>query len=227
MEHPTISWSEERAALFKALAAAQSDMDTATKDATNPAFRSRYATLASVLQAVLPALNKHGLALSQHPTLSDGMVGVTTLLTHSSGQWFSSQCSLPLAGRKDGHALKSATTYLRRIGCISVCGLPEDDDDGNLASNRAPSRQSAPKQQPKRSSLVPSRPKPLSPAEVDKRLTDLELTPADLAEWCAGNGKPGPDDMSPSQLQQCLTWLEGGGVQRVRSWLEAQAASDG
>lgn len=223
MEHQTISWSEERKALFRALAAAQRDMDAATKDATNPAFRSRYATLASVLQAVLPALNKHGLALSQHPTLSDGMVGVTTLITHSSGEWFSSQCSLPLAGRKDGHALKSATTYLRRIGCISICGLPEDDDDGNLASNRAPSRQSA----PKRSSLVPSRPKAPSPAEVEQRLTELELTPADLATWCAGNGKPGPDDMSPSQLQQCLTWLEGGGVQRVRSWLEAQGATDG
>ena len=53
--------------LYAALAAAQADMGPALKDSTNPAFKSKYADLASVMTACLPALNAHGIAVIQPP----------------------------------------------------------------------------------------------------------------------------------------------------------------
>ena len=126
----TIRFSDAIDKLAPALVEAQSIMDAVPLDSKNPAFRSKYASLTACLYAVQPALRTAKLMLTQHPSYDaeDKVVSVTTMLMHSSGQFMSSTCSLPLGGKKDGHALKSATTYLRRIGIIGILGLPEDDD---------------------------------------------------------------------------------------------------
>ena len=214
-----IQSSVETAALFKAMAAAQSEMMPATKDGANPHFRSRYATLAAVLQAVLPAFNRNGLSIMQHPTLGDGVVHLTTMVTHSTGQWMSSTASAPLGGRKDVQAVGSAITYLRRYATQSIAGLPVEDDDGNAASARPTRRNSAPAPLPA-ASLVPQRVKSLSPAELDKALTNLELTPADMGEWCTAHNRPAPADMTPVQQSQMMKWLSGAGAGQVRKWLD-------
>ena len=203
-----IQTSADTAALFKALSAAQSEMMPATKDGTNPHFRSRYASLAAVLQAVLPAFNRNGLSIMQHPTLGDGVVHLTTMVAHSSGQWMSSTASTPLTGRKDAQAVGSA--------------IPVEDDDGNAASVR---RTPAPAPAPSVSSLVPQRPRAMTAAELDKALTNLELTPADMAGWCRAHNRPAPVDMTPVQQSQMMAWLSGAGCNHVRQWLESQAAA--
>jgi hypothetical protein len=203
-------------ALFKALAAAQAEMLPAVKDGDNPHFRSRYATLAAVLQAVLPAYNRHGLSITQHPHLAEGVVYLTTVITHESGQWMSSVVGAPLTGRKDAQAVGSAITYLRRYATQSIAGLPVEDDDGNAASGRH--RPQAPA--PQAESIVPRRVKALSPAELDKALTDLELTPDDMREWCTAHNRPAPAEMTPVQQSQMLKWLSGAGATQVRKWLE-------
>ena len=53
-----------------ALASAQINMGKALKQANNPHFRSKYADLGSVMDACLPALNEHGIAVIQ-PTGED------------------------------------------------------------------------------------------------------------------------------------------------------------
>ncbi len=237
----TILWSENVNLIFKALAEAQAEMDGAFKDGKNPHFKSRYATLQSVLHAVLPPLNKHGISLSQHPSLDGGLVSVTTLLTHPSGQWMSSTCSLPLGGRKDGHALKSATTYLRRTACVSICGLPEEDDD-NMVSGApprgAPARQSGTQggaqgraqgraqgaAQGGSLSLppVPSSPAILSRQEVADELLKLQLSIGEVTEWCEKNGHPSPADMAPERMTKLIAWLGRGGSDQVRGWLKEQ-----
>ena len=218
-----IQTSADTAALFKALSAAQSEMMPATKDGTNPHFRSRYASLAAVLQAVLPACNRNGLSIMQHPTLGDGVVHLTTMVAHSSGQWMSSTASTPLTGRKDAQAVGSAITYLRRYAAQAIAGLPVEDDDGNAASVR---RTPAPAPAPSVSSLVPQRPRAMTAAELDKALTNLELTPADMAGWCRAHNRPTPADMTPVQQSQMMSWLSGAGGNQVRKWLEAQAAAE-
>ncbi len=57
--------------LFKALAAAQGEIETAKKDTTNTFFRAKYADLASCWDACREALAKHGLSVVQLPSAED------------------------------------------------------------------------------------------------------------------------------------------------------------
>jgi len=73
------------AALFGALAKAQGEMVAAKKSAKNPHFKSTFADLASVLEAIMPALNANGIALVQLPGFEDSTVTMTTTLCPSFG----------------------------------------------------------------------------------------------------------------------------------------------
>lgn len=128
--------------LFQALAAAQTEMGPALKDSTNPAFKTRYADLASVMAACLPALNKHGIAVLQPPCEVEGTRYVKTILAHESGE--TAECLVPLIiGKNDMQGYGSAVTYARRYGLMAMAGVAPDDDDGNAAAAAAPARQEA------------------------------------------------------------------------------------
>lgn len=129
--------------IFHALAAAQAQMGKAIKDSTNPAFRSRYADLASVMDACLPALNANGVAVYQ-PTIDDDTGRfVETILAHESGETI--RCRVPLIVQKnDMQGYGSAVTYARRYGLMCMAGIAPEDDDGNAAAKAAP--QEAPRQ---------------------------------------------------------------------------------
>lgn len=71
--------------LAKALAAAQAELEPAKRDATNPHFRSKYADLSACWDAVRAPLARHGLAVSQLPSLDGDVVRLTTMLLHTSG----------------------------------------------------------------------------------------------------------------------------------------------
>lgn len=130
--------SPEIAMLAEALAKAQGEMTHASKDATNPAFRSRYATLASVIEATRASLSKHGLSIVQAVGGDEGKVEVLTRLCHASGQWIEGVMSCR-PSKQDAQGLGSCVTYLRRYGLSSLVGIAPDDpdDDGNAASGRA------------------------------------------------------------------------------------------
>ena len=96
--------------IAKALAGAQVEMKKAIMSADNPAFRSKYADLPSCLEAVLPALNKHGIALTQlHADAENGAVSLTTILAHTSGEYIG--CTGSMMPTKPGpHAVGSCLT---------------------------------------------------------------------------------------------------------------------
>ena len=129
--------------IYHALAAAQAQMGKAIKDASNPAFRSKYADLASVMDACLPALNANGVAVYQ-PTIEDETGRfVETILAHESGETI--KCRVPLIVQKnDMQGYGSAVTYARRYGLMCMAGIAPEDDDGNAAAKAAP--QEAPRQ---------------------------------------------------------------------------------
>lgn len=121
-----------------ALAKAQAEMGKAIKESTNPAFRSKYADLGNVMDACLPALNKHNIAVIQ-PIVSDvdGRF-VKTILIHESGETL--ECAVPLiVGKNDMQGLGSAITYGRRYGLMSMAGIAPEDDDGNAAAKNVQS----------------------------------------------------------------------------------------
>lgn len=116
-----------------ALAAAQMEMGKALKSADNPHFRSKYADLASVMDACLPALNKHGIAVIQPLVETELGRSVVTRFIHSSGEVL--ECPVPLIfGKQDMQGLGSAITYARRYGLMSLAGIAPEDDDGNAAA---------------------------------------------------------------------------------------------
>jgi hypothetical protein len=128
-----LKFSEQIDLISAALSKAQNELENADKNAANPHFRSKYADLAEILNTVRPTLSKHGLAVSQHPAFAEGMVHVTTLLSHTSGQWMQSCVSSPI-GKADSQGVGSAITYLRRYSLAAVAGVAQEDDDGNAAS---------------------------------------------------------------------------------------------
>ena len=120
--------------LAKALATAQGQMESAKKDSNNPFFKSKYADLAAVVEAIRLPFSQNGLAYAQGPEPREGEeVAVVTVLMHSSGQWISSTTVVPVT-KKDAQGYGSALTYARRYGLQAIAGLAAEDDDGNAAA---------------------------------------------------------------------------------------------
>jgi len=127
--------SESITHLATALAKAQAEMPVAVLDATNPFLKNKYADLGAIIETSKTILAKNGLSVSQLPEIDNGLVRITTILMHSSGEWIESISSLSLEDQKGltkAQAAGSLITYLRRYSLASVLGLYADaDDDGN------------------------------------------------------------------------------------------------
>lgn len=124
-----------------ALAAAQQQMGKAFKSANNPHFRSKYADLASVMDACMSALNDNGIAVIQPLGETEFGRHVETVFLHGSGERL--ECKVPLIVQKeDMQGLGSAITYARRYGLMSLAGIAPEDDDGNAATAAAPKERS-------------------------------------------------------------------------------------
>lgn len=119
--------------IYVALAAAQAAMGPVTKGSANPHFKSKYADLADVMRVAIPALTKNGICIWQRTEISEIGSAMVTTLTHGDSET-SISCSVPLiVSKNDMQGMKSATTYAKRIGVESLCGIAPEDDDGNAA----------------------------------------------------------------------------------------------
>jgi hypothetical protein len=128
-----VNRSESIALLAAALHKAQGKIKAALKDSTNPHFRSKYADLSSVVDAVKSPLLECGISFLQGVQDAEGGVAVETMLLHTSGEWISSTLRIP-AVKQDAQGYGSAITYGRRYGLQAMCGVPAEDDDGNAAT---------------------------------------------------------------------------------------------
>jgi len=125
--------------IAKALGQFQYSVGTIKKDATNPFFKSKYATLENIIEHITDPLAKNKLTFSQFP---DG-AGLTTILMHESGEWM--KATMPLHMGSKPQEQGSALTYARRYALSAVLGLAVDeDDDGNEASKPSQAAKTAP-----------------------------------------------------------------------------------
>jgi hypothetical protein len=164
--------------IAKALSQLQGRLSAVTRDAKNPYFSSKYATLAAVRGTINPLLCEFGLALTQLPN-GDFL---TSLLVHTSGQWIRSDAKI-LNTKGDAQGMGSAITYASRYAAMSILGIAAEDDDGNAASSRPP-QQTADEEA---KSIV---------AQMDKIQTVTELTAyaqRHKSEWLASLGKGTPE----------------------------------
>ncbi len=123
--------------IYQALLAAQQDMGPVLKNATNPAFRSRYADLGSVIETISEPLHKNGLVYTQvfatNPNTNETMLQ-TRLIYIETGEVIVSETRLRCKDPNDPQKVGGAITYFRRYSLLSLLGLAPEDDDGNSAS---------------------------------------------------------------------------------------------
>jgi len=155
--------SESIAALAKAIALSQLHVENALKSSTNPHFKSKYADLAEILNTVRPVFSANCIAIVQTPTFESGVASVETMLCHESGEFISSVCSSPVS-KQDAQGIGSAITYLRRYSLAAMCGIAQEDDDGQHAV-----------QEPQTQRQAPSR--KLSNAEREMGVADMKGAP--------------------------------------------------
>ncbi len=121
-----------------ALVECQGKLKSAHMDATNPFFKSKYATLGAIIEASREPLYAAGLAVQQNVNLSEGLVSVHTVIRHKSGQCLDGgTMALPIGENdrnSDAQLAGSIMTYLKRYAWASVLGIYADEDsDGNDA----------------------------------------------------------------------------------------------
>jgi len=127
--------AEQKDNFAKAFIKAQAEMVNASKDSTNPHFKSKYADLTSVRDACVPFLNKHGIAVLQPILQLENKQYIKTTLLHESGEEYSCLTEI-MHAQNTAQAHGSGITYARRYGLQSLVCIGAEDDDGEKASEK-------------------------------------------------------------------------------------------
>ena len=132
--------SESIGAIASALAKAQSELTNPEKSLVatirSPFPREndrtfRYASLSSGLDIVRKTLGGHEIAIVQTTSIDSdaGLIRLTTVLAHSSGEWVSSDWPVCLVGETAApHKMGAALTYARRYALFTLVGIAGEDD---------------------------------------------------------------------------------------------------
>ena len=132
--------SNSIASLAAALAKAQGELvnpekslvGTIRADGPSGAERSfRYAPLSTGLDIVRKTLGQHEIATVQTTAIDQGagVVNLTTVLAHSSGEWIASDWPVcALSETATPHRMGAALTYARRYALFTLVGIAGEDD---------------------------------------------------------------------------------------------------
>jgi hypothetical protein len=132
--------TEQKNNFATAFIKAQAEMVNASKDSTNPHFKSKYADLTAVRDACVPFLNKYGIAVLQPVVQLENKQYIKTTLLHESGEEYSCLTEI-MHTQNTAQAHGSGITYARRYGLQSLVCIGAEDDDGEKASEK-PKQQS-------------------------------------------------------------------------------------
>ena len=130
--------SETITELAKALSKFQAEVEGA-KRSSQVKYKDidrKYADLESVWDAIRKPLTDNGLSVTQLSFTTDpGLVGLTTMVMHTSGEWISGEIVMPLA-KMDPQAVGSCITYARRYALTAALGIYQEDDDEEANARR-------------------------------------------------------------------------------------------
>lgn len=120
--------SENCAELMTAFTKAQSNFTNPgkNKEVSYGNTKFKYADLTACLDAVLPALNAEGIALTQGVTIEEGAQVLITRLSLGN-EWMTSEYPLGAVG-VDHKDIGAAYTYGKRYSVVSMCGISADED---------------------------------------------------------------------------------------------------
>jgi len=153
-----VNKSENINELAAALSKAQAEIEGAKADSANPFFKSNYADLHSVKEALRAPFAKNGLSVTQLLSETDTGTHLLTVLMHSSGQWVESSVRVR-STKDDPQGFMAGLTYARRGSLAAIALVPQMDDDGNEATGK-------PKEPPAAKQEEPKTPPPVKPPGV-------------------------------------------------------------
>jgi len=115
------------------LAAAQLEFDkvVATHEVKTNKFSYKYANLEDVFKATLPALNRHGLAMSQSISAANNLLSCETTIYGPDGCYIKGDACVPMPSGS-AQDFGSSISYVRRYSYQTVVGVAvgEEDTDG-------------------------------------------------------------------------------------------------
>lgn len=199
-----------------ALVAFQSECPSVPFNATNPHFRSRYATLAAIHDVIKPLLAKHSLAVLQFPITRENRAGCVTRIVHSSGEALEYEFTVPLQ-KNDPQGACSAVTYARRYGLSGALGIvTEEDTDGEAAMGRStavakPMQQPAPRESKKASPMSPANKTKLAYAarERIKELGDESLSAVEIIRAVAHRlARASETELTDSDFERAFSMVQ-------------------
>jgi ERF superfamily len=132
--------SESIGAIAAALAKAQAELSNpekslvgiiGTSSAGTPGRAFRYAPLSSGLDIVRKRLGRHAIAIVQSTAIDKdaGLVRLSTVLAHSSGEWVASDWPVcPIGDTASPQRMGAALTYARRYALFTMVGIAGEDD---------------------------------------------------------------------------------------------------
>jgi hypothetical protein len=91
----------------------------------------RYAPLSSGLDIVRKTLSQHEIATVQSTSIDEaaGIVRLSTVLAHASGEWIASDWPVcPIGDTEAPHRMGAALTYARRYALFTLVGIAGEDD---------------------------------------------------------------------------------------------------
>jgi hypothetical protein len=125
-----------RGDLLLALSKAQAKITGAVKGVENSFFKSKYADLSAVLDAIREPFAENDLCVAQIMEPIEGGFALVTILGHKSGQELHSRLPVYLVDTKP-QAVGSQITYARRYALAAIAGVAQVDDDGEAAHGRS------------------------------------------------------------------------------------------
>jgi hypothetical protein len=139
--------SETVIELFKAMSKFQGELENVEKAKAGHGYK--YATLGNCIDAAKPMLASNGLSVIQLMGNDEkGDITMETVLGHSSGEYITSSCVMPIAklqgggGSNPAQIMGASITYMRRYQYAAIIGLAQDDTDGvPSGSNSKPAKQ--------------------------------------------------------------------------------------
>jgi hypothetical protein len=142
--------SDSIAAIAEALAKFQAAVPAIPKKRTanvpmksGGSYSYKYADLSDIIDAVRAPLAANGLSYTQSGAADGDHINCTTLVMHASGEFIESDAMMLPSGATPQTA-GSAITYARRYSLAPALGIsPDEDDDGNAATNSTDARPAA------------------------------------------------------------------------------------
>lgn len=162
-----------------ALAKAQGQIKAAKKTSENPAFtrgtkKSMYADIGEVIETIQKPASDNGLSVIFDYKLEGDTLFIMYILMHSSGEKYMGSPVPMFLRDKTVHGFGASNTFMRRQLLKSIYQIPEEDDDGNVASEK-PEIQGRPNPPPSKqtTSSIKLTSEPITPTSI----------PSDLAQF--------------------------------------------